>query len=100
MSPAVENNPACPATPPIAHAFSSCTSPCTNRRRNAVSFSVGEMRPRKRVGDNAVDHRAATLYFLKELSMRRQPRAVQQKHANGDAFAPVRVWVGGRRARK
>src|SRR5205823_3301179 len=33
--------PACPDTPPIANAFSSCTSPCTRRCRKLLSISVG-----------------------------------------------------------
>jgi len=44
-SPAVAKRPACGATPPIANAFSSCTSPRTTRPRHGSS-SVGAIRPR------------------------------------------------------
>src|ERR1039458_676399 len=40
-SSAVENRPACPATPPRTLAFSSCTSPWMMRRRKVRSSAVG-----------------------------------------------------------
>ncbi len=42
----MENSPACPATPFRAHAFSSCTSPCTMPRAGRVWNSVAAMRSR------------------------------------------------------
>src|SRR5216683_6004065 len=38
---AVLKSPAWPETPPMANAFSSCTSPCTSRCRKLLSISVG-----------------------------------------------------------
>ena len=43
IDPWVQNNPACPETPPIAHALPSCTMPCNNPPRD-VSTVVGAMR--------------------------------------------------------
>src|SRR5437588_2043916 len=45
-----ENTPACPATPPIALAFSSCTSPWITRRRNVRSSAVGTKEARQFAG--------------------------------------------------
>ena len=45
-SEAVENSPACPATPPIMLAFSSCTSPWMIRLRKVLSSAVGTLRSR------------------------------------------------------
>ncbi len=44
MSFAVLNTPACPATPPSDHAFSSCTLPRTIPRGGLASYSVAAIR--------------------------------------------------------
>ncbi len=44
MSAAVENTPACPATPPSDQAFSSCTWPRTMPRGGVAWYSVAAIR--------------------------------------------------------
>ena len=64
-SSAVENRPACPATPPSTLAFSSCTSPWMMRWRKVRSSAVGgmELRQRWRGIESRVSHAERTEDF-------------------------------------